>query len=161
MFAVVRKWTNKETDIPIFQTFWHAFRKEFVKSNVLGYILLIIGYLLTIEFQILRSQEHVTYLIASYGVIGLFLMYAIILLYVFPMFSHFHLKITGYIKWAFMVGFGHPILTIFLLGITIAIQYFAFATIPILLFFFGGSVTAYILMWGTSLVIYKYEKVEV
>jgi uncharacterized membrane protein YesL len=77
------------------------------------------------------------------------------------MFSHFHLKLTHYFKWAFLIGIGHPILTIVLFGGVIAIQYFAYATIPILLFFFGGSITAYILMWGASQVFTKYEKVEV
>ncbi|WP_026906927.1 YesL family protein [Paucisalibacillus globulus] len=161
MFAVVRKWINKDTDIPIFQTFWKAFKKEFIRINMLGLVLVISGYLLIVELQILRTQEHVAYLIASYTVIGLLLIYAIVLLYIFPMFSHFQLKLTHYFKWAFLIGIGHPILTIVLFGGVIAIQYFAYATIPILLLFFGGSITAYILMWGASQVFMKYEKVEV
>lgn len=160
MFAVVRKWINKDTDIPIFHTFWKAFKKEFIRINMLGLVLVTSGYLLIVELQILRTQEHVAYLIASYTVIGLILIYAIVLLYIFPMFSHFQLKFTHYFKWAFLIGIGHPILTIVLFGGVIAIQYFAYATIPILLFFFGGSITAYILMWGASQVFMKYEKVE-
>src|SRR5699024_6342603 len=80
MFAVVRKWIDGDTDIPVFETFWDAYRQEFVKINLLGYGVLLVGYLLTVEFQILRSQEHIAYLIASFGVIGLFIIYFIILL---------------------------------------------------------------------------------
>lgn len=160
MFAVVRKWVDGETDIPIFQTFWEVYRNEFIKINLLGYAILIIGYLLTIEFQILRSQEHIAYLIASFGVVGLFIIYFIILLYIFPIFVHFKLKPFEYIKWAFVIGIGHPFLTLFLFGVMIAIVYFTFITIPALLFFFGGSLSAYILMWGASQTFPKYERRE-
>lgn len=160
MFAVVRKWINGESDIPIFDTFWTSYKKEFVKINLLGYAVLLVGYLLTVEYQILRTQEHVAYLIASFGVVGLFIIYFIILLYLFPIFVHFDLRPFEYIKWAFVIGIGHPLLTVFLLGVLIAIFYFIFMTIPGLLFFFGGSVSAYILMWGASQTFGKYEKAE-
>ncbi|MBU5465486.1 DUF624 domain-containing protein [Virgibacillus sp. MSJ-26] len=161
MFAVVRKWIDGESDIPIFETFWKSYRKEFIKINVLGYSVFIVGYLLTIEFQILRSQEHIAYLIASFGVVGLFIIYFIILLYLFPIFVHFNLKPLEYIKWAFVIGIGHPFLTLFLFGVMIALVYLTFITIPALLFFFGGSISAYILMWGASLTFSKYESAEV
>lgn len=158
MFAVVRKWINGETDIPIFQTFWKSYRKEFMKINLLGYLIILIGYLLTIEFQILRTQEHIAYFFASFGVIGLFFIYFIVLLYFFPIFVHFNLKPFQYVKWSLVIGVSHPILTIFLLGVVLALLYFTFMTIPALLFFFGGSITAYILMWGASQTFSKYEE---
>ncbi|AUJ24086.1 YesL family protein [Virgibacillus dokdonensis] len=158
MFSVVRKWMNKEKDIPIFSTFWRSYRKEFSKINVLGYVILGIGYLMTIEFQILRSQGHIAYLIASFGVIGLFLVYMIILLYIFPIFAHFKLRSLEYIKWAFVIGIGHPLLTVFLMGVTSGLFYFIYLTIPALLFFFGGSVFAYIVTWGAQQTFSKYEQ---
>lgn len=160
MFAVVRKWIDGDRDIPIFKTFWQSYRKEFIKINLLGYGILIVGYLLTIEFQILRSQEHISYIIASFGVVGLFIIYFIILLYIFPIFVHFKLKPLEYIKWAFVIGIGHPFLTLFLFGVIIALVYLTFITIPALLFFFGGSISAYILMWGASQTFPKYERAE-
>lgn len=161
MFAVVRKWINGETDIEIFPTFWESYRNEFVKINLLGFLLTVIGYLLTIEFQILRTQDHVAYLIASFGVVGLFLLLSIIVLYIFPIFAHFKLRRFEYIKWAFVIGISHPLLTIVLFATLIIIYYVTFSLIPALLFFFGGSITAYILMWGATLTFSKYEKVDV
>lgn len=160
MFAVIRKWIMGENDIAIFNTFWKAYRKEFFKSNLLGYILLVVGYVLSIEFQILRAQDSLIYLITSFGVIALFLLYFIILLYFFPILVHFNLKTTQYIKWPFIIGMIHPILTIFLIVGVLFINYITFITIPALLFFFGGSVSALILMWGASQTFAKYEKVE-
>lgn len=161
MFAVVRKWVSGEDEIKIFPTFWNSYRKEFLKSNILGYILIIISYILYIEFQILRAQDSMVYFIASYGVIALFLIMLIILLYIFPVFVHFNLSAIQNIKWAFIIGIIHPILTItFVIGIGF-VYYITFINIPALLFFFGGSATAFILTWGASKTFSKYESANV
>ncbi|WP_152657902.1 YesL family protein [Oceanobacillus sp. CFH 90083] len=158
MFAVVRKWVQGEKDIPILAVFWKSYKREFLKINVLGYILAAAGYVMTMEFQILRTQEHIAYTIASFAIIGLFLLLAVIMLYIFPVFAHFQLRSLDYIKWALLIGIGHPLLTVFLFGIVIAISYLSFMTIPALFFFFGGSVIAYIIMWGVQLTFSKMEK---
>jgi uncharacterized membrane protein YesL len=161
MFAVVRKWIMKDTDIAIFPTFWMVYRKEFLKANVLGYLLCVIGYVLSIEFQILRAQESLIYLIASFGIVALFILYGIVLLYFFPVFVHFNLTTYQYFKWPFIIGVIHPILTIFLLVVVSIINYLTFITIPALLFFFGGSISAFVLMWGASQTFPKFEQTEV
>jgi uncharacterized membrane protein YesL len=161
MFAVVRKWIMKDTEIAIFPTFWMVYRKEFLKSNVLGFLLCMIGYALSIELQILRDQENIIYLIASFGIVGLFILYGIILLYFFPIYVHFNLTIYQYFKWPFIIGVVHPILTIFLLVVVFIINYLTFITIPALLFFFGGSISAFVLMWGASQTFSKFEQKEI
>ena len=158
MFAVVRKWVHGEKDIPVFQFFWKNYKKEFLKINVLGYLLAGTGYLMIMEFRILRTQEHIAYTMASFAVVGLFLLFSVIVLYLFPIYAHFQLRAVNYIKWALLIGIGHPLLTIFLLGIVMALIYLLFITIPAVLFFFGGSVIAYILMWGTHLTFAKMEE---
>ncbi|WP_449538164.1 YesL family protein [Ferdinandcohnia sp. Marseille-Q9671] len=158
LFAVVRKWTLGEKDVEVSKVFCKAYKEGFIKSNIIGLCLFVIGYLLTIEFQILRSQDSLPYFIASYGVIALFLMYFIILLYIFPLFVHFNLRIKQYFKWSFVIGIVHPILTIFLLAVIISSTYLVFTFIPVLLFFFGGSVIAYVVMWGSVKTFPKYEK---
>lgn len=157
MFAVVRKWVSGEDEIKVFPTFWSSYRKEFVKSNLVGYILIGIGYILYIEFQILRAQESLVYFIASFGVIALFILLLIILLFVFPVFVHFNLSVFQNIRWAVTIGIMHPILTIVLGGVVGFMCYIAFMTIPALLVFFGGSVSAFILTWGASKTFSKFE----
>lgn len=160
MFAVTRKWIRGETEIKVLPTFWEIYRKEFMKSNFLGYLLIIVGYVLYIEFQILRAQESMVYFIASFGVLALCFLLFIIVMYVFPIFSHFNLSTFQNIKWAFIIAIVHPFLTIaFIIGIG-AMFYITFQTIPALLFFFGGSVTAFILTWGASMTFSKYEYEE-
>ncbi|WP_066190621.1 YesL family protein [Gracilibacillus timonensis] len=160
LFAVIRKWMLEE-DIRVFQTFWKYVRKDFIKANILGYLVLAIGYILYIEFQILWSSGQTMYVLASFGVLALVFLYVIMLLFLFPIFSHFNLSMVNYLKWPLVIGIIHPILTVFIV-LTLSVSYYVvFMTIPALLFFFGGSITAYFLTWGGFKTFSKYEKVEV
>jgi len=161
MFTVTRKWIRKETDVAIFKTFWKAYRGEFVKANIWGYILFLIGYVLTIELHILQNQDSLIYQIASFGIVAILFLYFIIVLYFFPIFVHFNLKFINYIKWPFIIGIIHPILTIVLSVVIIGMIYIMFITVPALIFFFGGSVTAYVQMWAVSKTFSKYEKSDI
>src|SRR5690625_5218522 len=62
MFAVVRKWIGGEANIPVLPTFWKSYRKEFVKINIIGYIVFIIWYFLSFELPLLINQQHITYI---------------------------------------------------------------------------------------------------
>jgi len=161
MFAVIRKWNMGDDEIPIFATFWQSYKQEFIKVNILGILLFAIGYLLIVEFQILRMQESVLYQIVSFGVLVSLFIYTIVLTYFFPIFVHFNLKITDYLKWPFIIGIIHPILTVVLIGGMAVLYYIALMTVPAILFFFGGSITAFIIMWGASKSFSKYEMNEV
>jgi uncharacterized membrane protein YesL len=158
MFSVVRKWVMGDSDIPVWKTFWKTYKKDFLISNVLGWALFLVGYLLTIEFQILRTQESSIYFIASYGVIALFILLIILVMYFFPVYVHFNLRPVQYLKWPFIIGIIHPILTIFLAVALGVIYYFTFKTLPALLFFFGGSFTAFLLQWGSAKTFPKFEE---
>lgn len=158
MFAVIRKWVLGRDDIPVFSTFWGTFKKEFLKINLIGYILILIGYVLYMEVRILWVQESAVYILAGFGVLALIFIYSIVLLYIFPIFAHFKLNTFQYIKWPAIIGIVHPILTIVLGGGLLFLHYLTYVTIPALLFFFGGSVTAYVLTWGISKTFNKYEQ---
>jgi len=160
MFAVIRKWLTGEHDVPVFKTFWEVYRKDFLKLNALGLILAFIGYFIYIEFSILRTQTHIAYYIASFGVIAQMILYFVVLIYFFPIFVHFNLKFFDYLKWPFLIGFIHPIMTIFLAIVTNVLLYILYVTIPAIIFFFGGSIVAYILTWGASKTFSFYEKIE-
>lgn len=158
MFAVVRKWNQGDEDIPIFKLFWKTYKNEFLRSNGLGFLLAAIGYLLLMEFQILRTQDSLGYFIASYGVVAIMILYGIVILYALPVHAHFKINIFQVTKWALIIGIVHPLLTVFLSVSTGLIVYITWKTIPPLLIFSGGSVISYILTWGASKTFLKYEK---
>lgn len=157
MFAIVRKWHNGETDIPVFSTFWETYRTEFLKTNAIGLVLLVVGYVLIVELHILRAQESMVYYIVSFVVLTTLALYVVVLTYFFPIFVHFNLKTIDYLKWPFIIGIIHPILTVFMLGVIGGAYYLIWISIPALFFFFGGSVSAFFIMWAASKTFSKYE----
>lgn len=159
MFAVLRKWNRHEDDIRILPLFWATYKKDFVRSNVIGVFLFGTGYFLTIALHILRSSDLTMYYLASYGVVALMLLYSIVIIYFFPIFVHFNLKVSDYIKWPFIIGIIHPILTVVLIGGLGILLYATYSVMPALLLFFGGSVPAYLLMKGVSQTFARYEQI--
>src|SRR5699024_12137018 len=89
MFAVVRKWIMGEEDISIFPTFWGTYRKDFFKTNILGVILFLIGYMLIMEFKILRLQEDSLYIMVSFSVLAILILYVIVFTYFFHIYVPF------------------------------------------------------------------------
>jgi uncharacterized membrane protein YesL len=157
LFSVLRKWNAGEREIPIFRTFWKTYRAEFLKANGLGFVWMIVGYLLITQFRILSVQEEGAYHLASFGVIALLILYSITLLYFFPIYVHFDLKLKDYFRWPFIVGIVHPLLTVFLAGMLILFHHLMFTYVPVLVLLIGGSVSGYLLTWGASKVLPKYE----
>src|SRR5690625_6913715 len=117
MFAVVRKWVRGEDDLAIFKTFKESFRAEFLKANILGYILAIVGYFLYLDIQFMRIQEGLFFQFFTYIIIVVFFLYFIILLYFFPVFVHFELKIKQYIKCPLSFGIMNPIIPLLFLTV--------------------------------------------
>lgn len=154
LFAVVRKWIMGDKDIPVFRTFWWNYRKEFVKSNLLGLILFLIGYILYVDFAFIPSGGFYTAI--RIGLVMILILYIIILLYIFPVYVHYDWKISLYLKYALLLGTGHPHFT-FLMIIGISVLYFISISFPGIIPFFSVSLLAYMIMWLAYVVIKKLE----
>lgn len=158
MFAVTRKWIiQRKEEVPICRTFWTAYKKSFLQTNLHGIFFLLVGYLLITEFRIAQAGS---YTVAMFATVGIMLILVIMLLYFFPIYVHFRLDNFSYIKWSLLIGMIHPLLTIFLIVAIGVGGYFIYTSIPILIFLFGGSVTAYFIMWAVSKTFSLYEKRE-
>lgn len=150
VFSITRKWARNEEGFPIFKTFWKTYKKEFVQSNLYGLVFAGVTYLLLVSYRILQTQIALPYLIASYIVIGLLLLVLVGVTYFFPIYVHFDLKKSDYLKWPLIIGINHPILTLLLVGGVGLLQYLAMQYSPGILLFIGTSLTAYIISWGVS-----------
>lgn len=157
MFAIVRKWQRGENEVPVFTTFLGVYRKEFWKANSIGIILLLLGYFFSIQFQILGAQSALVYQMAQFSIVIVFALLTMLVIYLFPIYVHFDLKAMQYLKWPLIVSIVHPILTVFLLACIGLTGYFIFQVFPAVLFFFGGSLSAYFITWGVSKTFSKYE----
>src|SRR5699024_3155641 len=139
MFAIVRKWHNGETDIPVFSTFWETYRTEFLKTNAIGLVLLVVGYVLIVELHILSAQESMVYYIVSFLFITSLSIFLFIFTFFFFIFIHFNLKTIDYLKCSFIIGIFHPIFIVCMLGFIWCAYSLIWLSLPALFFFFGGS----------------------
>lgn len=156
LFTIIRKWLMGNGDIFVFKTFWNTYKKEFLKSNLLGLILVIIGAIFYLDLYFIKentsSIQNLLY-IPLYMFIFSFLLTS---LYLFPVYVHYDTKVFQVLKNAFLIMLINPLYNLLMIS-GVVITYYGLSFIPGLLFFFGGSVIAYSLMWPS----YKaFQKVE-
>ncbi|WP_407267950.1 YesL family protein [Radiobacillus sp. PE A8.2] len=145
MFTIIRKWLMKDVDAPIFKTFWHAYRKDFLRANILGFSMIVIGYLLYVDYRFFQSTGSLLQPISFIFIILLFL-YFVVFLYIFPVFVHYEYKLFEYIKYSLVIALGKPFQT-FVMVMSSFILLFVFQFLPGLIPFFAGSLMSIVLMW--------------
>lgn len=148
-FAVTRKWQTGDTELPIFKTFWEAYREEFKQANYLGFILFLIGFFLYFDLRFAQSQTGFFH-IFKFFFLGLLFFYYVMLLYVFPVFSHYQMKTLEYIKHAFILALGRPLQSILMIIGSVVVTYLMMF-IPGLIPVYSVSLMSLILTWGAFL----------
>ncbi|GAB2557546.1 YesL family protein [Gracilibacillus alcaliphilus] len=146
LFATIRQELKSETDVKLFQTYWHSYKQEFLKANLLGYLIGGSAGLLLINLQILGQLEgsfiHSLFMIMTYILLAVI---ALISVYILPIYVHYQFSLIGYIKYSAVMVLGKPLQTILLLLLIAATCYFYYSFpgfIPVI----GTSLLAYIIM---------------
>ncbi|MFC4617707.1 YesL family protein [Camelliibacillus cellulosilyticus] len=147
MFAVIRKRILGDRDLPTFKTFMAHFKSDFLKVNAIGYTMAAIGCFLYFDLYITRHGIHSMVLYFLLLILGFF--YLITVLYLFPVFVHYELKMSHYLKQSFLIAIIRPFETIGCLVILL-VFYYLFLFFPILLIFLGAPLIAYPIMWLTN-----------
>jgi uncharacterized membrane protein YesL len=145
MFAVVRKWMLGKEDVSIIKTFWTAYKQEFLKSNLLGLIIFLIGTILYIDFQFVN---HSTSSLVSVLYIPFFILIFIficMMFYILPIFVHYDMKISQIIKTSFFVMIMNPLSTFYMLIGSFGICY-ALSFAPPICILYSGNLLALFLM---------------
>ncbi|MDN3019093.1 YesL family protein [Paenibacillus sp. BSR1-1] len=154
MFEITRKWLKGETDIPIFKYFWAAYKKYFVKANLLGTVVAITGIFLYIDFSFFSSLEGFAFKVLTALVMLVSIIYFVLLIYIFPVFVTYEINLFQTIKFACLLGVYRPLSTIGILLGSILL-YFLFSTFTPVLVFFGGSLTSIMMMWVSRSTFFK------
>jgi uncharacterized membrane protein YesL len=152
MFTIIRKWIMGESDIPVFQTFWNSYKKEFLKSNGVGFVLAISVYIIFIDLNYLKLDTIIQ--IPLYLIIFAIIM---TLFYIFPVYVHYNVTFLQLFKNAFFIMMVNPLSSIMMLIGFVAL-FFVMKFLPALVFFFGGSLSAGIIMSSCYLAFQKIEK---
>ncbi|MFD1848582.1 YesL family protein [Oceanobacillus bengalensis] len=146
MFAMVRDWLRGTSDLPVLKTFWKYYKRDFLKSNLLGIFVNIILAMIAIDiyFIQLNMNEQLTW--TYIPLFAFMLIVALFLFYLFPSFSHFDLKVGQLMKNTFLIMLISPIQS-FLIIISLVSVFFIMRAIPALFFIFGGTTYAFITTW--------------
>lgn len=157
MFAVTRKWVMGETDVPVFKTYWKSYKTEFLKSNILGIILVVIGYILFIDIRFFQSTDIGILQILYIPLLIVTFVFSLALLYVFPIFVHYDIKLHLVLKNSFFLMIMNPLSTMMMIAGLIII-YYMMMLVPGLILFFTGSTVAFVLMFSAYRAISKVEQ---
>ncbi|WP_078432971.1 YesL family protein [Metabacillus halosaccharovorans] len=151
LYTVIRQWIRGNSDIPIFSTFWKAYRSSFKEASVIGMIYLVIGWILYVDLLYVQSF----YLRAL--VIFVSFIYVVSLCYVFPIMVHYDWKSTIVkIKCSVLFGISYLQYTLIML-LSLAFIYFILFMNSGALVVFGVSIGNYVIMWMTNQVFIKVE----
>lgn len=156
MLTIIRKWIIGEADIPVFNTFFTVYKKEFFKSNCIGLFLLLIAYILYVDLSIVMEANSIINLI-TFPLVIIIIGFFLASCYTFPIIVHYETKIGQALKNSFIIMVLSPFSTTMMIIGAIAI-YFLMTAIPGLLPFFGASTLAFIVMWSALLAFSKIEK---
>jgi len=150
MLTVIRKWLMGDTEIPIFKTFWQSYKKDFLRSNLLGFIMTFIGLTIVLYYIFLNQSLGESMLWLRYPLLMISFVYILFLFYVFPVFVHYDLKIVRILKTTLFIMSVSPLSTIMMIAGCIII-YFTISYYPGLAPLFGGSLTGFMIMWSSYL----------
>ncbi|THE12502.1 DUF624 domain-containing protein [Bacillus timonensis] len=105
VLKIFRKWIIGEKQVPIWSTFRQEYRREFIKSNLIGWMLTIAGIILFINYLVIKSMDNISILIpvAFYLLI---IFYINLLIWSFPQLAHYNGKIRDFFRNAIILGFG-------------------------------------------------------
>ena len=105
LFAVLRKYLLNKKDVKIASDFYHFYRKDFLKSNVLGFILTLIATVIWIDFRYFMSVTNFGMFIVGNLMLVLVAFLLLALCVVFPIFSHYEMSLGTIYKKCFAVSF--------------------------------------------------------
>ncbi|MCT8137049.1 DUF624 domain-containing protein [Anaerobacillus sp. CMMVII] len=157
LLSIIRKWLMKDTDIPIFKSFFFEFKKEFIRSNIFGFIFIFAAAILYTNFSYILHGSGPLQSILIIGLIINGFIFLITFIYFFPVYVHYKLKFREYFKHSFLMGLiniHHLLLICFLFFII----YHLFIYFPVYVGLFLPSMIGMTVMSITLISFNNFEK---
>lgn len=145
MFTIIRKWLMGDTNIPIFRTFWTAYKSEFIRSNGLGLLVVVVAGLIVLDLVFMKNSGNSFISVIQIPLYIMMFAAVMTMFYLFPVYVHYELKLAQMIKNSFLMMLINPLENLTMVAGIVAV-FFVVKFIPGLGFFFGGSLTAAIIM---------------
>nr|WGD58452.1 YesL family protein [Bacillus subtilis]WGD81504.1 YesL family protein [Bacillus subtilis]WGD83543.1 YesL family protein [Bacillus subtilis]WGD94165.1 YesL family protein [Bacillus subtilis]WGE02898.1 YesL family protein [Bacillus subtilis] len=135
MFTVAREWAKGNTDAPVFSVFFRTFKKEWRASQILGLIVVTAVLFLFADMRIAAQMDQPV-LVNVF--LSISLIFAFVVLYVFPVFSHFDVKIREVLSISFLIAFSRPAVTLLMAAGAVGVLCLVLFHVTFLLFFSGS-----------------------
>ncbi len=147
MFAVAREWIKSPSaDVNVWKTFRNAYQQDFLRSNTVGGLWVLLGGFLWIDFYYFHNQEAVVFQVLSVGIVLLGIFYMTAWGFLWAVLAHYDCSLKQVFQNAFVTALLHPFHSLSLLAGMILIGGMTLQ-FPILFLFFSGSTYAYLAMW--------------
>ncbi|PYZ91915.1 hypothetical protein CR194_17075 [Salipaludibacillus keqinensis] len=149
VYSVFQQWIKgEEIEGKIITHFFKIYKEKFFRANLLWGILLVIGFILYVDFYFIFRWDHVIApVLLGLGMFVLIL-YIMVIMFSFPLIAYRNLKVMQSIKYALIYGFRSPSLTISLIISFLVIHYLIFQ-FPVLYLFYSVSIITYMIMLVT------------
>lgn len=144
-FAAMRHLFMKGVGKGLFKLFLTTFKQEFFKANGIGFLFVIAGYIIYLDFLFVKSVSGIMFYALQTGLIIIALIYLVALLYIMPVFVHYRLKFFQYFKHAVLIGIFSPVWTILMI-VGLVIIYYLIRFVPGLIPFVTVGLATFNLM---------------
>ncbi|MFD1336709.1 YesL family protein [Oceanobacillus iheyensis] len=155
--GIARKWLQGNDDFSIWKTFKQIYVDEFKKSNVLGWVLLIVGVILYANFKVIESYPMNLPIVVPFSFYLIILFYFIIFVWSFPLLTHYNTSIFKLLKNAFIIGISKIHVSLLIMISLFSIVYVSLQ-FPAFLFLFFSSLIAVVWIWFSLGVFKKMDR---
>lgn len=146
MHAVLRKLILEKDSFSINKVFWENYKRDFIKSNMIGFSLLFAG--LLVRYYLALSLTLGNSLSPFYTLLSILLsiFFVSFILWFIPVYTHFNVSQKAHLKTALILMFSFPFHTF---GMFFAVILFYWSTVhfPVLLPFVSVAILAYLITY--------------
>jgi uncharacterized membrane protein YesL len=149
MLATLRQFLLKNNP-SVFQTFWQYYRKEFMSSNKLGFVMVVIGFILYVNINFLQSTPSGISGFLFYSSMIMSCIYLLVICYTLASYVEFEQSLKTHFKNALLITIYSPFPS-FLLVFGFVSVYLAVTTISGIGFFFSVSLLGLVILSSANL----------
>lgn len=123
ILSISRKWLSGAKNINLHKAFKQSFKKEFIASNIAGWLLTIIGSILYVNYKVMLNMTEELLGLNIFAFYLILFFYFQLVIWLFPIISHYNGTIFQHLKNSIIIGTGKIHMTILSLLWLFAVLY--------------------------------------
>lgn len=153
LFAVLRKEKLEQAEFPKFKTFFNIYKAEFFRANIIGFFMVFGGLAIFFSFYTLLDMAFWIRVMFGSLLFIVFILYLIVSVYIFPVFSHYQTTLKEHVRYALMIGLAY-LPHSFLMAVILVLIGYIYQAFPGIILFYLISFPATIIL-AISLKIFR------